>query len=126
MFDFPSHNLMRPKMAFHPKCDVSENDQAIEIHLEIPGVDKADLSIDISEDNVLSVSGVKESKFEEADAEKQWKRVESMSGSFTRRFQLPKNVKHDDVKAKSSDGVLHVTIQKPTEEIATSSKVEID
>jgi HSP20 family protein len=109
---------------FQPRVDVSETDASIEVHVEVPGVPKENLTLDVSEDNVLTIEGHKEEKKEEKG--KTWHRVESSSGSFKRRLQLPKGVDHEAIKAKTSDGVLHISVPKPAAPAKKASKIAIE
>lgn len=47
------------QVAFSPKMDISETEQAFIIHAELPGVQKEDIKISISEDKTLSITGEK-------------------------------------------------------------------
>jgi len=44
---------------FSPRMDISETEQAFFIHAELPGVQKEDIKISISENNILSITGEK-------------------------------------------------------------------
>jgi HSP20 family protein len=74
------------KGVWDPKVDISENDQRIAIHAELPGVKKEDVQVDVS-DGVLTLSG---EKCEEKKVEKErYHRVERNYGKFSRHFALP-------------------------------------
>jgi len=94
---------------FVPKVDVIENDQAFEIHVAVPGVNKEDFKIDLH-DSYLTISG--ERKISEEKKEKNFRSIETQYGSFSRSFSLPENVAAEKINAKYNNGILELTIPK--------------
>ena len=92
-----------------PALDVSETEGAYQVHAELPGVAKEDVTITL-ENNTLSISG--EKKREEEQKGKGWHRVERSYGSFQRSIALPKGVDADKAEATFKDGVLTLHIPK--------------
>lgn len=103
-----------------PTTDVVENDDAILLRAELPGVDRKDISIDV-ENNLLTMQGEREYKGEKE--EKGFKRIERSYGRFVRAFTIPPNVNPDQIKATYADGLLEVTMPKTGEK--KSKKIEI-
>jgi HSP20 family protein len=101
-----------PRADFVPRVDIRETEEEIVLTAELPGVDDKDFEV-ILEDDVLILKGEKRTETE-AD-EKGVHRVEILSGSFERRFALPFEADPDAVKASYTNGVLTVTVLKPTE-----------
>lgn len=95
--------------SFVPQVDISETDKAFELQYAIPGLNKSDLNIDLT-DGVLTVSG--ERKFKNEKNEKNYHSVETRYGSFKRSFQLPDHVNADKVEASYDAGILYVTVPK--------------
>jgi len=93
-----------------PSMDISETDKVIEITAELPGLEKKDVVLNIS-DNVLTIRGEKKSEREEGD--KNYHLVERSFGSFSRTVELPADVKPENISAEIANGVLKVTVQKP-------------
>jgi len=96
-------------ITWSPRVDVNETDNEIIIDVELPGIDKKDVKVEIK-DNVLSISGerMKEEKTENAECY----RTERHYGKFERTFGLPDTVEADKVSAKYKDGVLALTLPK--------------
>lgn len=94
---------------FEPKVDIKEEDDKIMLSADLPGLEKQDVKISITE-NVLSISG--ERSFEKEDKKEDYTRVERSYGSFNRCFQLPDNIDVKKVDAKMKSGVLKITLPR--------------
>jgi len=106
------------QMDFTPSVDIAETDAAFEIQLQLPGVKKSDVNIEIDK-NRLEVSG--ERKFENETNEKNFHSRESYYGKFNRSFNLPDIVNVDKINATQEDGIL--TILLPKDEKKTAKKL---
>ncbi len=95
-----------------PAVDISETADAVRVQLEVPGVNKDDIKISVS-NNVLTVRG--EKKMEKEIKEENYHRVERSYGSFVRSLELPTTVASDKVKATYADGVLTILLPKSEE-----------
>jgi len=94
---------------FTPKVDVRENEQEFELLLELPGVRKEDMQIELEED-VLYVSGERKAAEETKDTNVH--RMEQLYGSFQRSFHLPQGLDKETIAAQYQDGILRLTIKK--------------
>lgn len=92
-----------------PKVDIRENEQEFEFLLELPGVRKKDLQIELEQD-VLYVSG--ERKVAEETKETNVHRMEQFYGSFHRSFHLPQGLDKENITAQYQDGILRLTVKK--------------
>jgi HSP20 family protein len=94
---------------FTPKVNTREGEFAYHVDVDLPGVKKEDIKVDIKE-NVLTISGERHSK--EEVKEKDYYRMESSFGKFSRSFTLPDNADVENIEASSDNGVLEVVIPK--------------
>lgn len=92
-----------------PRADVEEYADRFEIFVDLPGVDAKAVEITL-ERGVLTLAG--ERNTVKATEEVLNGRRERATGRFHRRFILPESVDSENVKARSRDGVLEVTIPK--------------
>ncbi|HLZ16212.1 MAG TPA: Hsp20/alpha crystallin family protein [Cyclobacteriaceae bacterium] len=99
---------------FTPKVDVIENDNAYEVQVAVPGLNKEDFKIEIN-DNYLTVSG--ERKFTNEKKDKSFHSIETNYGSFSRSFTLPENADGAKVTAKYNNGILELVIPKDEKKI---------
>ena len=95
---------------FSPRVDIADDESALTIHAELPGIGKEDVKITVNEDNVLTIRG--EKKREEKHEDKNYMRVERSYGSFTRSFALPDTVDSENISASFADGVLTISMAK--------------
>ena len=109
-------------MAFVPAVNSREDDDAYYVEVDLPGIKKDDIDINI-EDNILTISG--ERKVKDEVKEDDYYKVESKYGKFSRSFTLPEKVDEDNIKAESKDGVLEVVIPKLKEEEKKPKKIEV-
>jgi HSP20 family protein len=103
-----------------PALNVAEDNKAMTITIELPGLEEKDIQVNVT-GTTLTVSG--ERKWEEVKKDKQWHRVESQFGSFTRTVTLPNNLKTDQIEAVYNKGLLTLTI--PKVEPTPTTKVKI-
>ena len=92
-----------------PTTDIFETDDALTMVMEMPGVDKTNVDINL-ENDVLSVAGrIDFSKYEKL----QPVYTEYNIGHYRRTFSLaPNRVDQGGIKAEMKDGVLTLTLPK--------------
>lgn len=92
-----------------PAIDVSENENEYKVRAELPGLDKKDIDISLT-DGILTIKGEKK---EEKNTEKEnYHFRETRFGSFTRSLRLPDDASVDNVDATFANGVLNITVPK--------------
>jgi HSP20 family protein len=106
-----------------PGIDVFERGGRLVTKIDLPGVKKEDVKVEVADGN-LTISGERQSEAEEK--KENYYRCEREYGSFYRSVPLPEGVKIEDVKATFTDGVLEVSIPMPPQvEAAKPRRIEI-
>lgn len=105
-----------------PAAEIEENDDAVYVRLEVPGMEPDDIEIEVTE-NSIAIRG--ERKSERKAEEKGLVRSEMHYGKFERVMSLPAHIKSGQVKAEYKKGMLHLTLPKVEEERHKKVKVEL-
>lgn len=106
-------------LVFTPEVDIFEDEKAITLLADIPGVSPERLNIDLR-DNVLTITG----DVERIDPSgEEWLIQEYDTGRYYRQFTLSGVVDQNRIDAKLSHGVLRLSL--PKVEKATPRKIAI-
>jgi HSP20 family protein len=92
-----------------PAVDMVDRDDEIVVRAEVPGVDKKDLDVSMT-DNTLTIKG--STSHEDKEQKGDYYRCEISRGAFARIVTLPCNVDASKVKAALKDGVLEIILPK--------------
>ncbi|UCD87302.1 MAG: Hsp20/alpha crystallin family protein [Desulfobacterales bacterium] len=117
--DFRWPSVFTEETAWMPPFDVSETDDVLIVKLEVPGMDKKDININLSE-GMLTVTGERKQEKEEHET---YHCTERYYGTFSRSICLPFEVNADKVDASFKDGVLKITL--PRSEAVKPKKIEV-
>lgn len=93
-----------------PQMDIKETDKEVQVSVALPGVDKKDINLDLTE-NVLAISCERREEKEEK-GEGGYRVKEQSYGRFYRSFSLPSPVKTGEAKATYKDGELKIVMPK--------------
>lgn len=104
-----------------PRIDVIDRDTEIVIHAEVPGVDKKDLDVSVT-DNSVTIKGKTEREVKEE--KENYYRCETSQGSFSRTIPLPSKVDSEKAKTKFKDGLLELTLPKAEKSTRRNIKIE--
>ncbi len=104
-----------------PRVDVIDREKEVVIRAEIPGVDKKDIEVTMT-DAAVTIKGT--TKKEKKEKKEDYFRSEISKGSFSRTVGLPDNVDGAKAKASFTDGVLELTVPKVKGSKRHSIKVE--
>ena len=101
-----------------PASDIYETESAYLIAMDLPGINREALAIDVDE-NRLMVKGTRV-----IDESKQH-RTERPRGKFLRTFSIPGSVDQGKIGAEYKDGVLRISLPKRTEQKAKKIDIKI-
>ncbi len=112
-----------PLCDWTPKVDIYEAEQSVVIAVDLPGVEKGDVSVEVKE-NMLTISGERHPV--PAPQGANFYRRERICGHFIRMFTMHAMILPESIKAKFNKGVLTVEIPKPEDDITRQISVDIE
>ena len=112
------------KCHWMPATNITENEQAFQLEIAVPGFSKEDFRINLEKD-VLTISSEKE-KDENIDEKKEqsFRIREFGHRNFSRSFSLPEAVDIDAIKAEYQNGILMITLPKK-EVVKVSKEIQV-
>lgn len=108
--------------AFSPRINVAEKEKEVEVSVELPGMDKKDIDVAISNET-LTIKG--EKKEEKEEKKRGYYRMERSYGSFQRTIPLPVGIDEAKANAEFRKGVLTITLPKTKEAQKAAKKIPI-
>jgi len=106
-----------------PAIDVVEDDKQYVVTAELPGVERKDIDVSVSE-GVLTINAERKIDEEDKDDKGRVVRRESRYGQYSRSMRLDASVNINSVKATHNNGILKLVLPKSDE--AKSKKIAID
>lgn len=120
--DFLKKFDVRPEFENVMRTDIVEKDDGLEMIVDLPGVKKEDIKIELSK-GCLIITASSNVEKEEKDDSKNYLRRERSTGRYRRSFFVGDELTEDDIKAKFENGTLTINLpkkeQKKTEEKTT-------
>jgi HSP20 family protein len=107
--------------ALHPRVDIEESDAEFRVRMDLPGVKREDLKVEIENDTLLIEA---ERKTEANEDMQVLHRERAEHARFARRFSLGESVRTDAINARLADGVLELTIPKSEKALPRRINVE--
>ena len=104
---------------WHPAADVYDTEAAYLIAIDLPGVERSALDIDL-DDEKLVIRGTRA-----IDQGGEKARATRPHGRFRRSFTVPANVAHDGIRAEYKNGVLEITLPKRDEPRAQRIQIKV-
>jgi len=108
---------------FRPNLDITENEKAYTIKVEMPGVSKDDIQVSVDGDSLIVRGEKREERVEE---EEHYHYSERSYGSFQRVLALPGDADPDDLTAGFRDGILTITIGRKSNGGSGSRTITIE
>jgi HSP20 family molecular chaperone IbpA len=115
-----AEQLISPESAFSPDVSIYDNKEALIFSIDLPGVRKGDVNIEIDENNVMIVRA--KSSFKSPDGNLVLHEVSF--GDYYRAFSLSNEFDKNKVNGALENGVL--TIMVPRREDAKPKKIQIN
>lgn len=94
---------------FSPSCEITEEDRSYLLKVDLPGVKKENVKVEVEGDRLT----IRADRKEEREEKSKRRHLSEISyGSYVRSFNLPQPIDESKVDARFEDGVLHVSIPK--------------
>ena len=106
-----------------PLLDVYETDSTVEVSVDLPGVEKKDVELNVS-NGLLTITGERKNTAGESAEGRIWQ--ETSFGTFKRSFKLTDAVVEDKIKAQFKNGVLKISLPKAGEIKPTVRKIAVN
>jgi HSP20 family molecular chaperone IbpA len=91
------------------KTDVKATDTGYELEIDVPGIDKENISVQL-ENGYVTVTAKTEKKNDEGKENGHYIRRERFYGTYSRSFYVGEDVNEEDVKAKYENGTLKLFV----------------
>jgi len=116
--DYPSNY----KEKFQPQFDISQNKTSYFITADLPGIDKKDIDISLTDD-MIAISGERKLNENHDDEFSRYNNIQY--GSFEKSFYIPDDANIDKISAKMNNGALIIEIKKAKKISSNIKKISI-
>jgi HSP20 family protein len=100
-----------PARYYVPNTDIYETPDALTLVMEVPGVEKKDISVELENDRLRVEARIDFSKYEGIEPVY----TEYNVGHYARAFTLSNKIDQENITAQVEDGVLTLTLSKVKE-----------
>lgn len=128
---FLTHSIGNPlnikKMAtWRPAIEVKQNDKNYKVKVQLPGVKKDDIAVELDNDFMTITAEIQEEKEQKEEQEKneRYHTCEFRYGKYQRTISFDEPVKIEDSHAEYKDGVLMITV--PKQEVKERKPKQLD
>ena len=99
-------------LSYSPLMNISETESDYLVMMDLPGVGKKDVEVNLS-NGILTVSGERKTSAKSDENNRIWH--ETTYGTFSRSFEFTSDIVEEKIKAKFNNGILNITIPKAEE-----------
>jgi len=109
----PKEEKTVPAKYYVPNADIFETDESLTVVMEIPGVEKKDVSVNLENEALRIEARIDHGKYEGLEPVY----AEYNIGHYARAFTLSNKIDQDGISADLADGVLTLTLRKAKEAV---------
>ena len=107
------------------KTDVMESDQDYTLLIDLPGIEKENVTADLK-DGYLNITASSAQQNDEQDENGRYLRRERFSGTYSRSFYVGEAVTEEDIRARFENGVLKLMIPKKEPQEPPKRMIQIE
>jgi HSP20 family protein len=111
-----------PAAVWAPKVDVLEREGELIVRIDLPGLTREDINVEVTDD-LLTIHG--ERKHEKKEEREGYKYSECSYGSFYRAIPLPEGIDSTKASADFHKGVLEVVMPKTSPPEPSARRLEV-
>lgn len=119
---FPEYVLEQEVKGLSLPVDIKEYDDDYKVKVEMPGIKKEDVDVELNK-NYLTISAQKNEEKEEKN--KKYHKTEFRYGSYSRTVYFPHEIDVNEANASVDNGVLHLDLPKLKKENEDTKKLEV-
>ena len=123
-----SHQLSMKKIStWRPAVEIKQSETDYKVKVQLPGVNKDDIDIEIDNDFMTITAEIEEEKEEKEQKEKNMKyhTCEFRYGKYKRTISFDQPIRTEDAIANYKNGILTITLPKQKIEETKTRKLEI-
>ena len=123
-----SHQLTMKKVStWRPAIEIKQTENDYKVKVQLPGVKKDDIDIELDNDFMTITAEIEEEKEEKEQKDKNTKyhTCEFRYGRYKRTISFDQAIRSEEAKAEYKNGVLTITLPKQQIEEAKTRKLEI-
>ncbi len=107
-----------------PLADFIDKGNEVVAKIEMPGVDKKDIEINVTEDGI-EIKAENKDEYREEDKKKGRFSIERSCSGFYRYFTLPKGADTEKIEATCKNGILELRIPKKEGHKTKTKRIEV-
>ena len=111
------------RLSYSPLMNVIETESNYLVTMDLPGVEKKDVEVNMS-NGILSISGERKKSSDGDNGSHIWH--ETSYGAFSRSFELTSDIAENKIKAKFINGVLNINVPKVEQVKQPEKKITIN
>lgn len=115
----------QPMQTLRARVNVEDLKDKIVVTAEMPGFDKSNIKVNVSDDGLLSIRGDQSQEYIDQSKDKRYLRAERTFANVQRNLRLPKTVDPSKIAASYENGVLHVNLPKIEQKEAKKTDIAI-
>ena len=119
---FPEYVLEKETKGLTIPIDIKEFDNEYKIRVEVPGIKKEDIDIELNK-SYMTISAKKEDEREEKN--KKYHKTEFAYGNYSRTIYFPDEINLKEAQARLEHGVLHLDLPKLKKSEEENRKLEV-
>ena len=124
---FSNPLTLKKHSIWRPAVEIKQNDKEYKVKVQLPGVDKNDIDVELDNDFMTITAEIEEEKEkkEEQDMNEKYHTCEFRYGKYQRTISFDQAIKADEANAEYKNGVLCIKIPKQKQEHPKAKKLDI-